>query len=547
MRSVGKLEKDAVSEAMDILDDARGEIAERLISATGFEPHRLRELQASTDQVLAEMTDRYKEFFDRKTLESWNIGSRLALDPVEQTLGINISSVGPSREILEVLQGTTADLVTDVTNRTRSTINREIRNTTIGLTRPFEAQQEIMKALSTRRREGIRVGIAAQAEAIIETELPRIHTVAQFEEMRRIKDIVPDAKKQWIQVSPPNRRRETHRQLHERVIPMGQRFKFTGRGGKKVALMFPRDPSGPAEEVIRCFLPGTKVEGLFTGGSKARYSGPARQLKTSRGYSLSVTVNHPVLTDNGWLPARSLKKGDCLLSNTLDIGLPMLLNVNNQNGPIPIEDVFNSLATNGTRRLEVIRGLDFHGDSEFFTDDVHVIDSDRILLKDVESQGGQIHSDPVFMESFSNLIPEYGASSLDFLGLSMFSGSSDFPCFREQFFDFGSIMPDYIPPQFSSVGRSAYQNAPFAESPDKSVATDAELFSQLKHALAGLIAIDHIIEIRDFYFSGHVYNLQSSTGWIISDGICTGNCNCRLLTFRDDWTIPPEPKGVLDL
>ena len=252
MDSVGRLEDDAVREVLDILRDAREDIGERLAGATDFEMHRLAELQASTDQVLEEMRSRYQQTFEKRGLEFWEKGSRVALDPVEQTLNMTISSSGPTREILEVLQGTTADLVEDITTRARSGINREIRNAVIGVKRPAEAQRDIMRLLSTRKRDGVRGGIAAQSERIIGTEMNRIYTVAQFEEVKRLKDVVPDIKKQWIQVSPPNRRRASHRQVHEKIIPIGQKFKFTGRNGKKVSLMFPRDPAGPPEEVISC-------------------------------------------------------------------------------------------------------------------------------------------------------------------------------------------------------------------------------------------------------------------------------------------------------
>jgi hypothetical protein len=42
----------------------------------------------------------------------------------------------------------------------------------------------------------------------------------------------------------------------------------------------PGNGSDPAES-INCFLPGTLVSGRFVAGLKARYSGPAREIKTA--------------------------------------------------------------------------------------------------------------------------------------------------------------------------------------------------------------------------------------------------------------------------
>ncbi len=250
IRSVGKLEDSAVKEAMNILADTRKSIAEKLITARGFDIQHLPELEQAVDESLAEMRERYTEFFDRRGNEFWEAGSRLALDPVEDTLGIKISTSGPNLELLEVMQGTTADLVVDITDRARDEINGEIRQAVLGVKRPFEAQQEIMKTLRTQERKGARLGIAAQSESIIRTEMNRIATVAQFEEMQKVKEAVPDIKKQWLTVDDSRVRgkpgapksKGNHDRLHEEIRPVGQKFSN--------GLMYPRDPRGKAEDVI---------------------------------------------------------------------------------------------------------------------------------------------------------------------------------------------------------------------------------------------------------------------------------------------------------
>lgn len=252
IRSVGKLEDDAVREAMGILTDTRKSIAEKLVTARGYDIQHLPELEQAVDESLAEMRERYTEFFERRGNEFWEAGSRLALDPVEDILGIKVSTAGPNLELLEVMQGTTADLVVDITDRARNEINGEIRQAVLGVKRPFEAQQEIMKTLRTQERKGVRVGIAAQSESIIRTEMNRIATVAQFEEMQKIKEAVPDMQKQWITVQD-GRQRDGHDLLHNQKKPMNHKFKYTDpRTNRKVELMYPRDPRGPAEAVISC-------------------------------------------------------------------------------------------------------------------------------------------------------------------------------------------------------------------------------------------------------------------------------------------------------
>jgi hypothetical protein len=44
--------------------------------------------------------------------------------------------------------------------------------------------------------------------------------------------------------------------------------------------------------------------------------------------------------------------------------------------------------------------------------------------------------------------------------------------------------------------------------------------------LTGQVALDRVIEKASRQWSGHVYNLTSSEGWMVADGIVTSNCDC---------------------
>jgi hypothetical protein len=43
-----------------------------------------------------------------------------------------------------------------------------------------------------------------------------------------------------------------------------------------------------------------------------------------------------------------------------------------------------------------------------------------------------------------------------------------------------------------------------------------------------LVAADQVVEVVDFQFAGHVYDLQSFGGWIVADGAFVSNCRCYL-------------------
>src|SRR5262245_22026594 len=68
---------------------------------------------------------------------------------------------------------------------------------------------------------------------------------------------------------------------------------------------------GPENE-INCVLPGAWVQGRVGQALKAWYAGQAIEVRTRRGHCLAVTVQHPVLTENGFVPAGQLQQGDYL-------------------------------------------------------------------------------------------------------------------------------------------------------------------------------------------------------------------------------------------
>jgi hypothetical protein len=58
---------------------------------------------------------------------------------------------------------------------------------------------------------------------------------------------------------------------------------------------------------------------------------------------------------------------------------------------------------------------------------------------------------------------------------------------------------------------------------------NSELGSQTLSAFAGNISFDRVLKVSRRGFSGHVYNLETKTGWYIADGILTHNCRCTAI------------------
>jgi hypothetical protein len=57
---------------------------------------------------------------------------------------------------------------------------------------------------------------------------------------------------------------------------------------------------------------------------------------------------------------------------------------------------------------------------------------------------------------------------------------------------------------------------------------DADFLGELLKWSAGLVASYKVVGIRQFDFSGHVYDLESETGWLFACSILASNCKCRV-------------------
>lgn len=77
---------------------------------------------------------------------------------------------------------------------------------------------------------------------------------------------------------------------------------------------------------------------------------------------------------------------------------------------------------------------------------------------------------------------------------------------------------------FSEVSDSA-----FSEPMPDDVTANPVSPSDVHAALPGLVALDEVIDIQIVDFAGHVYNLESPSGWYTANSIVASNCRCSTL------------------
>lgn len=340
------------------------------------------------------------------------------------------------------------------------------------------------------------------------------------------------------------------------------------------------------EGAMNCFAPGTLVSGAFVSGMRSWYVGELVELRTASGRRVTVTPHHPVATPAGFVPAHRLGKGDQVLAERSAV--EETASVHDENGPLPVEQVLDALegALTVWAGHFTPRGMDLHGDALHVEGDVYVVGTDSHLRSDDEAKRAEPLRDLrlVTADMGQGARSANGAMGLNLVQDSTVSGSR--PSGREELI--GCLLPvgptgghaftavadrdpgtiedgvdrvaihieglrehlprhsrevestDWLdgqdigvsgtgqPRKTLTVGRAAQVDASLSQPAGHVVDVDAEFVSELLGRYPGFVAPDEIVEVGRRRFAGHVYDLGTTTGWLVAGGILTANCRCEI-------------------
>lgn len=338
----------------------------------------------------------------------------------------------------------------------------------------------------------------------------------------------------------------------------------------------------------RCLLGDSRVLacGQITGVSERRYDGDILIFRTASGNELSVTPNHPILTDRGWLAAHAIDVGGSVISSGLSEWI-LGADANGKHVPPTIEEVARALRGS----IDVLAvpvplsAEDFHGDGA--GSEVAVIWADRRLgdrinaaINEHPPQDGLIvgTSNPASPLSgdcgATQALEAVGSPALGSMcgaGIGLALGGSHAGSAEGIGFTSTSQL-DIVSPQDPHdrhggnteclskpgggfaipvtgddlrLGEGDLPNSRNTSGPDGAkddVLRDARLARDLRNGLAGPVFLDAVVDKRRTRWSGHVYNLETTTGAYIANGIINHNCRSILLpmAYADDIPIPED-------
>lgn len=347
-----------------------------------------------------------------------------------------------------------------------------------------------------------------------------------------------------------------------------------------------------------CVVGNTKVSGsAISSGYRREYSGEIIILTTAGGKELSITPNHPILSEHGWVPAGLLREGDNIFSRT---------NLNRVEGVSPdidkgdprIQDVFCSMLVDGVKLSVPGSSGNFHGDigkheidvvfpksllrdgirSEFQKKIIEVFFSfptslpgslsrfcpfDQVAISPLhtsdsivgrsskQSNLSRSHTGNTLFHSVRSVIRNWYTKFLKISSNRTFRNAGSlsnliFPhsgiVHPQKFFGFDAKIATNIGFPITSF----INPVPF-EAIDNCLGGTSVLDGNGGWDDSGTVELDNIINIERKSTKGsfvHVYNLETKGGWYFGNGVILKNCRHSFYPFFEGLSIkgPVDPK-----
>lgn len=338
---------------------------------------------------------------------------------------------------------------------------------------------------------------------------------------------IPNMKKEWI-AATDDRTRTEHQVMNGERVGLDEKFLVPADGAPD-EMDGPGDTSATPANFINCFHPDTVLSGYFVIGASFQYSGNIFNISSKSGKVISVTPNHPIMTTNGMVFAKDIQVGDKLFSERSFIqeNSGFIGKENNHNKPATAKQIFESLRLFSSG----LKGVadDFYGDFAFGNGDINIVSMNSELLNRVKFFRDQ-GEDFLLKLKDSKLSLLESISSFD-LSLDGVSGPS--PSRPSRFklpFDKDGILLDRLPLKGLLLGMTPELDSAFFEiASNASSATTAD-FTDMVNRHSAVIHIDDVKSVDYCHYDGPVYDFQTNTNLISSNGIVTSNCRC-VLTF----------------
>ena len=355
------------------------------------------------------------------------------------------------------------------------------------------------------------------------------------------------------------------------------------------------DITKPGEEVY-CLIGESSIQyaDSIAKAYKRFYSGELTTLITATGNRLSITPNHPILSEHGWVAGGTLQEGDYIVEIAQEVGRPegfTTAEINSDSTVPTIAQIFSAASKFGTKNPVRSTSEQFHGDG-MPDGNVDIVRPAGLLSYDFVPKAEQLINQLHFSITNSRLIGDHTdghspfslfgitgnrvrsrlvsifnklfapfRSSLGVLnpiGISASSGltaslnnvtsnhsATDLVFFRKlqnaSAAFMGSSKRRSVHGQFVGRWQSITEvQEPFVVPFPKGADVNTKSVSDLRNGFPFGTKLSRIVKVERKFWSGHVYNLQTSDGWYAAQNIICHNCSCQVTYLYNLRQLPEE-------
>lgn len=338
---------------------------------------RLRRLEGRIEQILGDLRTYSAQFTQAQMPAVYKEGGQVAAGMSNTPYGYTTADQQTAKHLADDLHNNLLSKTNYVGQDTKRGIQRALRDEIIRGERlgqtPEQTRRLVRKRLNEIGIRGVRysngrfVGLDDYADMVIRTQMAVARNTAGIEFSKR-NDI------QYMEcLDGPACGLTSHNDSQHAnglILPTDE------------ALAYP--VSHP-----RCVMDGNCIayEGLRE-MVRGRFSGPAIRFSTvACPDGTTVGVNHPILTDRGWVKAGLLCKSDQIIYDRRLKSFEGIVAQSDLIDGVPIPDAFESLGATGYSTTVAASRLDLHGDAEFCEQEIDVVRPDRPLLDERDAVG----------------------------------------------------------------------------------------------------------------------------------------------------------------
>jgi hypothetical protein len=261
-----------------------------------------------------------------------------------------------------------------------------------------------------------------------------------------------------------------------------------------------------------CVIEGTSVlpVGHLLGATKSFYEGSVVRLVTRAGEGLTVTMNHPVLTGRGWVPASEVSEGDQVVRQSYTEST--WAGEDFDHVPARVEEVFDALKATAPSGWCAAAATDFHGDGEFVKGEVDVVGAHGLLHYRIQPGSDQQGKRNVLVGGPG------GVRLLDSEGTQPFALGGDVATATSGASRLGGARV---------VAAVAHDDPAFTKTVQDRDFVAADFVADLRDGGAGGVALDEVVDVQVQPWAGHVYNLHTTSNAFFANGIATHNCRLK--------------------